>query len=133
MGERTEKCAQSNVRGAAGRLIRVGFGPNHHAGAGGRPILQYRRLLGSAAKKSEAGMENDGLCAGFKSRQVQQIADQVLQIVSLLVDNAEKLPRFGGVEGRGPARWRLNRFAKLELRNIHRSPVQLTQHKQNVL
>lgn len=103
MGERTEKCAQSNVRGAAGRLIRVGFGPNHHAGAGGRPILQYRRLLGSAAKKSEAGMENDGLCAGFKSRQVQQIADQVLQIVSLLVDNAEKLPRFGGVEGRGEA------------------------------
>ncbi len=48
-------------------------------------------------------MENDGLCAGFKSRQVQQIADQVLQIVSLLVDNAEKLPRFGGVEGRGEA------------------------------
>ena len=78
-------------------------------------------------------MGNDGLCAGFKSRQIQQIADQVLQIGSLLVDNAEKLPRFGGVEGRGPARWRLSRFPKLALRHIHRSPVQMTQHKQNVL
>ena len=75
MGERTEKCAQSNVRGAAGRLIRVGFGSNHHAGAGGKPILQYRRLWGSAATNSEAGMGNDGLFAGFKSRQIQQIAD----------------------------------------------------------
>ena len=78
-------------------------------------------------------MGNDGLCVGFKSRQIQQIADLVPQIVSLLVDNAGKLPRFGGVEGRGPVRWRLNRFPKLALRNIHRSPLQMTQHKQNVL